>query len=188
MKKCFVLICILIFAITLFCSCGGNFEYIDISGDGFNAPTVSPYKSQTVQNKSDATFTVYVCGAVQKDGYYVVDEGKTVADVVARAGLLPQTVMPENATSIIKSNCQIAVRYCENDKIYDCLNVNGMTVQFNLQAENISAEIIAKINAYYHQNGAITNKQVLAQILTAEEYAQNHYKFFVQESDYEKID
>ena len=65
------------------------------------------------------------------------------------------------------------------------MNVNGAAVKHNLSAENISAEIVEKLHTYLTNYGKITNKQVLKQILTAEEYQQNHYKFFVTEADYE---
>ena len=126
-----------------------------------------------------------VCGAVQNEGYYIVPEGKTVADVVAMAGLIDETIMPENATTYIKNNCQIAVDYHQNGATFSCLNVNGATVKYNLPAENISADIIQKLHTYLTNYGKITNKQVLKRILTAEEYEQNHYKFFVTEDDYE---
>ena len=186
MERTFALICILIVAITLLSACGGSFtQKFPIKGDGFNVPTTSPYQNQTLPNKGEVTFKVYVCGAVQNEGYYIVPEGKTVADVVAMAGLLPETIMPQNATTYIKNNCQIAVDYHQNGATFSCLNVNGATVKYNLPAENISADIIQKLHTYLINYGKIANKQVLKQILTAEEYQQNHYKFFVTEADYE---
>lgn len=184
MKRILALICILIVTITLLCACGGNFGYTSISGDGFNKPTASPYQSVTLPNKGEVFFKVYVCGAVEREGYYIVPQGKTVADVVAMAGLLPETIMPKNATTYIKNNCQIAVSYYQNGETFYCLNVNGATVQYNLSAENISAEIVEKLHTYFTKFGKITNKQMLENILTAEEYQQNHYKLFVQEADY----
>lgn len=185
MKKILALICIFIVTITLLSACGGNFGYTTIRGDGFNRPTASPYKSETLPNKDDVYFKVYVCGAVEREGYYIVPEGKTVADVVAMAGLLPETIMPKNATTYIKTNCQIAVGYYQNGETFHCLNVNGATVLYNLTAQNIPAEIVEKLHTYLKNHGKITNKQMLKSILTAEEYQQSHYKLFVSEADYE---
>lgn len=188
MKRIIALICILIVAITAFCCCDGSFDYTNISGDGFNKPTASPYKSQAVPNKQDGVFKVYVCGAVEREGHYLVPQDKTVADVVAMAGLLPESVMPKNATTYIKNNCQIVVDYYQNGATYNCVNVNGATIQNNLLVDNIPAEVVQKLHTYLKNCGKITNKQTLKRILTAEEYQQNHYKFFVQEADYETAD
>ena len=187
MKRIVALICILLVAITALCACDGSFtQKSPIKGDGFNAPTPSPYQSQSLPNKGDVHYKVYICGAVQREGYYVVPEGTTVAQAVTLAGLLPETFMPENATTYIKNNCQIIVNYHENDRNFDCLNVNGAMVQYNLPVENIPANIIQKLHTYLQKYGKIANKQVLEQILTSEEYAQNHYKLFVTEDDYEE--
>lgn len=189
MKRFLATICMLFFAVTVLCACDNSFtQKSTISGDDFNTPTINLYQSQTIPNKTDTTFTVYICGAVQNEGYYVVAQGSTVADAISLAGILTQTIFPTNSQSFVKTNCQIVVRYYENGTNFDCINVNGAYVQHNLPTPNVPASVIAKLNAYYVQNGAITNKQILQQILTEQEYQQNHYKFFVQESDYEKAD
>ena len=184
MKKLFALFLILLCAITVFCACDGSFGYTKIAGDGVNTPTISPYKSQTLTNKDVQKYKVYVGGAVQNEGYYVVAEGKTVADVVALAGILPQTIFPENANTYIKNDCQILLNYNQDGVNYLAINVNGIFIQSELFVKNVPDSVIAKLKAYYTQNGAITNKQILKQILTTEEYQQNYYKFFISEVDY----
>ena len=184
MKRTIALACILIVAILLFCSCDGSFDLVTISGDGFNKPTISPYKPQTIDTKDTTTFTVYVCGAVQNEGYYVVEQGTTIADAIALAGILPQTIFPQNATTYIKFDCQIAVQYSENGTKYNCMNVNSMFVWYNLSYNNIPSEVIAKLHDYYVNHGPITSKQMVKQILNEEQYQQNHYKIYVAEVDY----
>lgn len=186
MKRLLAIICILLFAVTVLCACDNSFaQKSQMQGDGFFQPTTSPYQSQNIPNKTDATFTVYVCGAVANEGYYVVAQGSTVADAIALAGILPQSIFPTNSQSFVQSNCQIVVRYHENGTNFDCINLNGIYVQHNLPTQNVDESVIAKLNAYYLQNGTITSKQILQQILTEQEYQQNYYKFYVQESDYE---
>ncbi len=187
MKKFIALICILIISLTTLCACDDSSAQKSV-GDGFSDQTATPYKDQIISNKNPQTFTVYVCGAVANEGYYQVAEGKTIADAVSLAGILPQTVFPTNSQSQVISNCQIIVAYHEKGVNYDTLNVNGIYVLHNLTAPNVPDDVIAKLHAYVTQNGKLTNKQMLKQILTEEQYQQNHYKFFVLEEDYATVD
>lgn len=186
MKKIIWLTLLLLVAVTMFCSCGNSRQ--TIQGDGFNMPSTSPYQSKTLPEVETKNYRVYVCGAVQTEGYFVVEQGTTIAEVITLAGLLPQTVLPQNAQSFVQTNCQIRVDYHQNGTNYSVINANGLVVIFNTQAQNIDADVITKLHDYYTNHGTITSKSILKQILSPEEYQQNHYKFFVQESDYATTD
>lgn len=187
MKRFFALILILICFVTLLSACGNSFaQKAPIQGDGFNKPTASPYQSQTLPGVTPTTYRVYICGAVQNEGYYNVAQGTTIGDAIALAGILPQTVLPTNLQVYVQSNMQIVVEYLCDDAHHVGINVNGAYVISNTPAPNIPADVMEKLHNYYIQNGVITNKQILKQILTEEQYQQNHYKFFVAEEDYAK--
>ncbi|MBQ8433973.1 MAG: SLBB domain-containing protein [Clostridia bacterium] len=187
MKRFFALILILICFVTLLSACGNSFaQKTPIQGDGFNKPTASPYQSQTLPSATPTTYRVYICGAVQNEGYYNVVQGTTIGDAIALAGILPQTVLPTNLQVYVQSNMQIVVEYLCDDAHHVGINVNGAYVISNTPAPNIPADVMEKLHNYYIQNGVITNKQILKQILTEEQYQQNHYKFFVAEEDYAK--
>lgn len=186
MKRFIALTLLLLFAIVAFCGCGDDTHYIQ--GDGFNKPTTSPYQSDFLPEVTNVNYRVYVCGAVQTEGYFVVKQGTTIAEVIAFAGILPQTVLPQNAQSFVQTDCQIMVDYHQNGVNYSVINVNGLVVISNAQAQNVDAEVIAKLHDYYTQHGTITNKNQLKQILTEQQYQKNHYKFFVQERDYATTD
>ncbi len=186
MKRFFVLILLLLFVVAIFCGCGDG--KTELQGDGFNKPTTSPYQSEQLPDEDSVTYRVYICGAVQTEGYYVVKQGTTLAEVISLAGILPQTVFPKNAQSFVQTNCQIKVDYHQDGTNYNVINVNGLVVVFNMPTQNIDAEVIAKLHDYYAEHGVITNKTILKQILTEQQYQQNHYKFFVQERDYATTD
>ena len=114
----------------------------------------------------------------------MVEQGTTIASAIARAGILPQTYFPTDSMIFVQNNCQIVVCYHQDGATYDCINLNGVYIQHNLPAPNIAQSVVEKLHNYYVQNGKISNKQILKQILTDQEYQQNHYKFFVKEGDY----
>ena len=187
MKRTLALVCILLVAITMFACCDGSFGYTTIKGDGFWTPTTSPYQSQTIPNKNDKTLKVYVCGAVQNEGYYVVSQGTTIADVIALAGILTQTIFPTNSQSFVQSDMQIVVDYHQDGQNYNAVNANGAYTLSNLPAPNLPAQVVQKLHDYYVKYGKITNKDVLKQILGQQLYQQHHYKLYVAEADYEAI-
>lgn len=186
MKRRFALVLLLLFAVVAFCGCGDGET---VKGDGFNKSTPSPYQSESLPDVDSVTYRVYVCGAVQTEGYYNVKQGTTIADVIALAGILPQSVLPQNSQSFAQDGTQIVVSYNQNQTNYDCINLNGLYVMVEgLHVEGIDDDVLAKIHDYYAKYGVITNKNILKQILSQEEYQQNHYKFFVMESDYATTD
>ena len=187
MKRTIALVCILLVAITMFACCDGNFGYKTINGDEFWTPTTSPYQGQTIPNKQSKTYKVYICGAVQKEGHYVVDEGTTIAEAIALAGILSQTIFPTNSQIFVQSDMQIVVDYHQDGQNYNAINVNGAYTLSNLPPQNIDAEVVQRLHDYYTQHGKIANKQVLEQILGQQLYQQNYYKLYIAEADYEAI-
>lgn len=186
MKRSLTLVLLLLFVVVAFCGCGDGET---VKGDGVNNPSTNPYQSGYLPNVSTKTCRVYVCGAVQTEGYYDVKQGTIIADVIALAGILPQSVLPQNSESFAQDGTQIVVGYYQNQTNYDCINLNGAYVTIaNMHAENVNDDILAKLHDYYTKHGVITNKNVLKRILSQEEYQLNHYKFFVQEKDYATAD
>ncbi len=171
MKKSVALILILFCCMFALASCGDK--------------TVSPYKPQTTPNNIGKTFTVYVCGAVEREGYYTATEGQTIADIVALAGFNAQTYITEDMSLFVLQDLQICVGYIQDNKIFPAVNLNGAHVQFNLPMDNVSDAVLQKLHDYYVQKGKFTNKNILKFLLTEEEYQQNYYKFFVSEEYYE---
>ena len=188
MKRIFALVLILVCFVTLLSACGNFFaQKSQIQGDNFNKPTLSPYQNQTIPTVVPQTYTVYICGAVQNEGYYTVVQGTTIGDAISLAGLLSQTVLPDNSQMYVQINMQIVVQYLYDGARHVGINVNGLYVISNIPTAHISAEVMEKLHNYYMQNGVITNKQILKQILTEEQYQQSHYKLFVAEEDYAKV-
>ena len=170
MKK--ILIAILIICLLCLCSCAeGNF----------------PLFARRLDAKQPRVFCVYVCGAVAQEGYVEICEGADYFQLVCLAGYLPQTVMPDNPHMVVeKGVTSLAVRYFDGEKFCYCTNVNGQAVRDKSEIENVSAQTVNKIATYLEANGKITNKTQLANILTYDEYQNNHYKFYVSEADFEK--
>ena len=133
------------------------------------------------------TYTIYICGAVVSEGYYEVTEGETYFDAIRKAGLLPQTCVPSNQSSLIdgKQNI-IVVNYVENGIEHSCHDANDPFFALRRPMGNLSCEIVNKLADYSEEYGIIHNKETLRAILGEEDYENNHYKLFIAEADYEK--
>lgn len=149
---------------------------------------VTPFDERETQVKPSQKIKVYVCGAVENEGYLEVDEGTDYAAVVALAGILPQTVYPSNPNLIIRQEgVVLALQYYNDIEPCDCININGTYVAQRLSVKGIDADVIDRIADYREAHGDITDKGLLKEIL-GEDYQDNFYKFFVSERDYEKVD
>lgn len=171
MKKIIIFVLILILCF-IFCGCSGN---------------VSPFKEQETDVKTPRKFKVYVCGAVEHEGYVEVEEGTDYAATIALAGLIPQTVYPRNPQLLIKENGEVlTLQYYDGSACRDCVNLNGGYIKYRLAVDGIDDDIINRIADYYDLYGKITDREILKEIL-GEDYQDNYYKFFVSVQDYEKV-
>ena len=178
-KNCALILILLLSACLLLCAC--------------DASKMFPWGDKTVNNNDGKlkTFTIYVYGAVENEGYYEVEEGSTYLDAIVQAGMLAQSIPPQSAESLVNGKqTSIVVQYAEDGKVRDCTDVNSAF--FLLRDPNLfdgvfSQEVVNKL-ADYLQSGTIHNKQVLREVLGEDDYEHYHYKLYVAEADYEKAD
>ena len=185
-KKCaLILIIVCLMSMTL-CGCesGENWTW---------GEKISPWGSKNIQNTSGEgakkTYRIYVCGAVENEGYYELSEDATYLDAVLKAGRLDCSYLRDNANLLVNgSQSAIIVQYVADGKVYDCYNVNWEYFSLRLPTVGLSNAVVNKIADYLDKHGKIANKTVLLEILGAEDYANNHYKLYVAEADYEEAD
>ena len=176
MKKClwFAWILIVTLCVSL-CCCDGS--------------QISPWGEKSALNnvQSAKTYSVYVYGAVENEGYYRVQEGDTYYQAIAQAELLPQSVLTPNYYSIVTDmQLSIVVHYKENGKRYECVNVNGMALLWGIDIPNIPHQVVAKISDYLQIHGKIHNETELRAVL-GNDYDNNFYKLYIAEADYEAV-
>jgi len=167
-KSIFFLILILTF---VFCGCSNN---------------LSPFDEQQTDTITPRTFKVYVCGAVEHEGYVEVKEGADFVAVLDMVEVLPQTVYPSEPHTLIKDDEVLILQYYDGNESRDCININGGYVTARLPIEGIDADVIDRIADYCELHGKITDRDLLQEIL-GEDYFDNYYKFFVDVKDYEKV-
>lgn len=176
MKKFWIII-VAIVALT-FCGCSNTAQQF----------VLSPLKDVEIDDNSERYFLLYVCGAVQNEGYYTVKEGTTYAQVVHLAGVLPQTVLPDYSMHFVDGKTTVvSVGYRDNGTNCSCINVNGSAVKYRRNVNGISSEVINLLADYLDIHGKITDKKQLQQILGSL-YQDNYFKFFVEVDDYEEVD
>ncbi len=169
MKK---LLAILVMACCLlFCACNLPFEDV-------TSPDILPEK-----------YTVYVCGAVENEGFFVVEEGADIQALLLLAKPVSEAVYDGNPLLIVTAQTkQLVVNYESDGTTCYAVNVNGGYVTAERPIANVSTQVVSKIAAYIRENGKITNKNQLKDILDEQEYLENYYKFYVSVDDYEEID
>ena len=160
--------------------------------------TISPWGQQSPENGQNdgensgvttKTYQIYVCGAVENEGYYEVKEGDTYFQAVMQAGILEQSSLPSNVYSLVNGEqTAIVVNYLENGTEKYCINANHQFFSLRLPWEGLSDEVVNKIADYIDEHGAITNKTVLREVLGDEDYENYHFKLYIAEADYEKAD
>lgn len=133
------------------------------------------------------SYTVYVCGAVQNEGYYRLYEGETYFVAIREAGLLVASAISSNAFAIVTEQpLPIFVDYIENGTVKNCINVNSQYFLLGLPIDGISLQVVNKIADYIENCGVIRNKKTLLAVLGDDDYENYHYKLYVAEADYEE--
>ena len=156
---------------------------------GCDAFFSSPFNGIEIDNQTgNATVRLYVYGAVANEGYVEVAVGSTYRDAIFLAGMLPESVLPSYALTIVENSLtRVAVNYYDRGVERQCVNVNGALILNRFDIEGISFEVVNKLADYIEKNGKITNKQTLEAVL-GDDYLANFYKLYVAEEDYEKAD
>ncbi len=167
MRRC-AAVAFLLLCCCLFASCGGTL----------------PYAVQTLPDKSDVYVNVYVCGAVEREGYYTVEAGTGYVELLASVGILPQSVLPLYYTGAVDpSVTELCIDYYDGQAARSCIDANGYIVRNRIHVDGIADEAIAMLADYIERSGTIRNKAMLRDILG--EYDELfHYKFFVSRQDY----
>ena len=154
--------------------------------DGLPAQSFQPPVTPSQPNNTSKTFSVYVCGAVENEGYVDVPEGSDYLALAEKAGVLPQTYFTQNPQTLVTEDTKVLpLDWYDGTVARSCVNVNGGYVTMRREIDGIDAVIINKIADYIALNGIITDRLQLKEIL-GDDYADNFYKFFVSVEDYEK--
>ena len=133
------------------------------------------------------TVRIYICGAVEREGYYNVAIGTDYVEVLRLAGLLPESVMPTLSSSYVDGETKfVIVNYCDETFHYS-INANSILIASRLPVNGLSDDVVNKLADYIDAHGKIANKLQLEQALGSD-YADNYYKLFIAEEDYEKAD
>ena len=159
---------------------------------GCDQSKISPWGEKTAQNgvknpENGVTvkLTIYVCGAVQSEGYIEVELGTSYYDVVALAGILSQTVLPTFASAYVDGSVnKIVIGYNDGETNRESINVNSALIAARLPVDGLSEDIVNKLADYIETNGKIANRHQL-ELALGEDFADNFYKLFVAENDYE---
>ena len=157
---------------------------------------ISPWGDKTAQNGNKNPenvavdkLTIYVCGAVQKEGYYQITKGDTYYAAISQAGLLLQSwISPRFASVVDAETLFVVVNYTENGLERNCINANSEFIAQRTTVNGLSDEVVNKLADYIDRHGAITNKTVLREVLGEQDFENYHYKLFVAEADYEAVD
>lgn len=145
-----------------------------------------PFGNVTLTTQQPSRYRIYVSGAVERDGYYEVEAGNDYFTVVQLAGSLRETVLPSLATTFIDGSVtELILGYYDGEARCDSINVNSELILFRIPIEGISTQIVNKLADYIIANGKITNR-VQLQIALGDDYADNYYKLFIAEVDYEE--
>ncbi len=152
----------------------------------FSSCSLSPLASRKTPVKNQKVYSVYVCGAVQNEGFVDVPEGSDYAFLLEKAGVLSVTYYPTNILIIVTPRTKmLAVNYFDGEKSCYCVNVNGSAVTYRLDVENVDSSVIDILADYIERHGKIRNKATLRTVLGDEIYQSNFYKFYIDISDYE---
>ncbi|MCH5153149.1 MAG: hypothetical protein J1F68_04245 [Clostridiales bacterium] len=176
MRARFFTTVILLFTLcSLLCCCGNPFE---APLDKFEVPI----------HVNVETIRIYICGAVEHEGYYDVEMGTDYVQVLRLAGILPESVMPTLSSSYVDGKLtMIIVGYYDGEATHDSINANNPMIAARMPVDGLSADVIDKLADYIEVHGKITNKNQLLEAL-GDDYADNFYKLFIAEKDYEETD
>ena len=150
--------------------------------------SAAPLGSVEVENQqSEPKVKIYICGAVEREGYYETTVGVAYVELLSRAGILPQSVLPKLSSSYVDGSIGIVVVGYNDGAYHDSINANSPVIVRRMHVEGLTDEVVNKLADYIEIHGKIANKIQLKQAL-GNHYADNYYKLFVAEIDYEETD
>ena len=148
----------------------------------------APLSQAEITNRTANKVRIYVCGAVEREGYYEVEVGTDYAEVLRRAGALPQSVTPVLNSSYVDGNLDvIIVDYYDGQTKRVSIDANSVLICARKSVDGLSDEVVNKLADYIDAHGKIANKGQLEQAL-GRDYANNYYKLHIAEKDYEQTD
>lgn len=147
-----------------------------------------PFEDVTIDSDVTPTvYTLYVSGAVERDGFYQAEAGVSYDEIFQKAGLLPQSVLPVYSAAVDGSISAIVIDYYDEGKVCSCINANSEIVALRFPVDGVSQQAVERIADYLEQHGKIHNKFQL-KIALGDLYDECGYKFFVAMEDYEAAD
>lgn len=154
----------------------------------FAACTDLPYTEVEIPQNASKTITVYVCGAVENEGYLTISAGTSYTELFRLAGILPQSALPELYSDTVEQTTDfVVVNYFDDGKICYCVNANSLLVTNDDHIDGLPDGAVNLLSAYIVKNGKIHNKQQL-RVALGPYAASCLYKFFVAPTDYEEAD
>ena len=145
-------------------------------------------KVEIPNQPNHANVRIYVCGAVEREGYYEVEFGADYFEVFSLAGILPESALPSLSSSYVDGSITILiVDFYQDEKRYSSVNANNPLIAARMSVDGLTDAVVNELADYIEEHGKITNKQQLLQAL-GDDYSDNYYKLFVAEKDYEETD
>ncbi|MEG2014431.1 MAG: hypothetical protein RR086_01750 [Clostridia bacterium] len=171
----FAIVFTVIFTLTASCAVGG-------SGGFFNVETGKRF---TFTVKQEEKRFVYICGAVEKEGYYSFVEGKTYIDVISMAKAQEDYFHENWYDEEIDYNIveQIIVNFTIDGHIAYVVNVNNSIAVANCDYLTVAQK--TQISQYIDKHGVITNLSQLSDTLV--DYHTARGRLYVDKDEYEEI-
>ncbi len=143
-----------------------------------------PYAPQKLPNGKAESYSVYVCGAVAREGYYTAAAGTSCVSVIEQAGLLPQSILPSLYTDAVDGSVAVlVVNYFDGQKQCYCVNANSPLIALRMSVDGLPDEVVSLLADWIEANGVFRNKDQVFSALG--EYASDyHYRLFVAKEDY----
>ena len=143
-------------------------------------------KAEVPNQPSGDKIRIYICGAVEHEGYYYAEVGTDYVQVLRLAGLLPESVPPILNSSYVDGSINvIIVNYYDGGTQHVSINANSVLIVNRGPVDGLSEDVVNKLADYIEAHGKIANKNQLLQALGDDYYA-NYYKIFISEEDYER--
>ena len=128
---------------------------------------------------------IYVCGAVEREGYYYAEVGTDYISVLRLAGLLPESILPMLSSSYVDGKItQIIVNYYDGKTMRISINANSVLIVKRVPVNGLDENVVNKIADYIETYGKLTNKNQL-KLALGDDYDANFYKLYIPEKDYE---
>ena len=130
---------------------------------------------------------IYVCGAVEREGYYEAEQGTDYFEVFSLAGILPESALPLVSSPYVDGSVTVLiVDFYDNQVRYSSVNANNPLISMRMSVDGLTDDIVNKLADYIDEHGKITNKKQLLEAL-GDDYGDNYYKLFIAEKDYEEV-